>query len=99
MELWKKVLELDENNELAYVGIGKAYLTSGDYVKAMDYLKKGMSSEYYSIAFKRYRNEVLKENMSFLLTGSVLLIIAFIAGVRIYRKRKGIKKEEGLLNG
>lgn len=99
VELWKKVLELDENNELAYVGIGKAYLTSGDYVKAMDYLKKGMSSEYYSIAFKRYRNEVLKENMSFLLTGSVLLIIAFIAGVRIYRKRKGIKKEEGLLNG
>ena len=27
--LWEKVLELDENNELAYVGIGKAYLTAG----------------------------------------------------------------------
>lgn len=99
VELWKKVLELDENNELAYVGIGKAYLTSGDYIKAMEYLKKGMSSEYYSIAFRRYRNEILKENMSFLLTGIVLLLIAVIVGRRIYRKKKGHKREEGLLNG
>lgn len=98
VELWKKVLELDENNELAYVGIGKAYLTSGDYVKAMDYLKKGMSSEYYSIAFKRYRNQVLKENMNFLFTGIILLVAAVIVGKRIYRKKKGLEKEEGLLN-
>ncbi|NLP17014.1 MAG: gluconolactonase [Clostridiales bacterium] len=98
VELWKEVLKLDENNELAYVGIGKAYLTSGDYVNAIDYLRKGMSSEFYSIAFRRYRNEVLKENMSFLLTGTVLLIIVIVTGRRIYRNKKGIKKEEGLLN-
>jgi len=99
VELWKKVLELDENNELAYVGIGKAYLTSGDYVKAMEYLKKGMSSEYYSIAFKRYRNQVLKENMSYLLTGIVLIIVVIVVLTNIYRKKKGLKKKEGLLNG
>jgi DNA-binding beta-propeller fold protein YncE len=98
VELWRKVLTLDENNELAYVGIGKAYLTAGDYENAMDYLRKGMSSEFYSIAFRRYRNEVLKENMSFLLTGAVIFIIAIVIGRRIYRKRKGLSKEEGLLN-
>ncbi|TAH69561.1 MAG: gluconolactonase [Anaerolineaceae bacterium] len=98
VELWKKVLNLDENNELAYVGIGKAYLTSGDYVNAMDYLKKGMSSEFYSIAFRRYRNEVLKENMSFLLTGAVILVIIIVVAKGIYRKKKGLEKEEGLLN-
>ena len=99
VELWKQVLELDENNELAYVGIGKAYLTAGDYEKAMEYLRKGMSSKYYSIAFRRYRNEVLKENMSYILTFIVLMIAAVIVGRNLYRKKKGIKKEEGLLNG
>jgi tetratricopeptide (TPR) repeat protein len=99
VELWRKVLTLDENNELAYVGIGKAYLTSGDYENAMDYLRKGMSSDFYSIAFRRYRNEVLKENMSFLLTSGLVLVIAIIAARRIYRKKKGLTKEEGLLNG
>ena len=96
--LWKKVLNLDENNELAYVGIGKAYLTSGDYVNAMDYLKRGMSNEYYSIAYRRYRNNVLKDNMSFMLTGLVLLVAGVIIGKRIYRKKKGISGEGGLLN-
>jgi hypothetical protein len=96
--LWEKVLNLDENNELAYVGIGKAYLTSGDYVKAMDYLKRGMSKEYYSIAFRRYRNEVLKDNMSFILTSMVLLIAVVTIGKQVYRKKKGIKMERGLLD-
>jgi hypothetical protein len=80
------------------VGIGKAYLTSGDYENAMDYLRKGMNSEFYSIAYRRYRNEVLKENMSFLLTVAVIFMIAIVIGRRIYRKRKGLSKEEGLLN-
>ena len=55
--------ELDENNELANVGIGKAYLTSGDNKAAMKYLKFGMSRRYYSIAFKRYRDEILKNGL------------------------------------
>ena len=99
VELWKKVISLDENNELAYVGIGKAYLTAGDYVNALEYLKRGMSREFYSIAFRRYRNEVLKDNMNFLLTGVLVLVIAIVAVKRIYRKKKGLKREEGLLNG
>ncbi len=98
VELWEKVLELDENNELAYVGIGKAYLTAGDYVNAMKYLKRGMSSEFYSIAFRRYRNKVLKENMSYILTGLIVAVFALVIGVSIYRRKKGIVREEGLLN-
>ena len=39
--IWKQVLLLDENNELANTGIGKAYLTAGDYELAMKYLKLG----------------------------------------------------------
>lgn len=98
VKLWKEVLKLDENNELAYVGIGKAYLTSGEHEMAMDYLRRGMSSEYYSIAFRRYRNEILKENMSYILTGIVVVIAAISIGRRINNKKKGIRKERGLLD-
>ncbi len=99
VDLWRKVLKLDENNELAYMGIGKAYLTAGDNKSAMKYLKLGMNSDYYSIAFRRYRNEILKENMNYILTGIVVFIIIIMIAKRIYRSKKQIKKEEGLLHG
>ncbi len=86
--IWQRVLELDENNELANTGIGKAYLSSGDYEKAMKYLKLGMNRDYYSIAYKRYRNEILKNNASWFLTGVAVLIIAVLVVKKIRKKRK-----------
>ena len=83
--LWERVLELDENNELANTGIGKAYLTAGDYVQAMKYLELGMSRDYYSVAYKRYRNNILTENAEVVLTGMMVIIIG---GVVINKVRK-----------
>ena len=85
--LWERVLELDENNELANTGIGKAYLTAGDYEKAMYYLELGMARDYYSIAFKRYRNQVLTDNASWFLTGLAVLLLAYY-GYKGWKKRK-----------
>lgn len=85
--LWERVLELDENNELANTGIGKAYLTAGDYEKAMYYLEIGMARDYYSIAFKRYRNQILTDNASWFLTGAVALIVIWF-GYKGWKKRK-----------
>lgn len=79
---WSSVLRLDENNELANAGLGKAYLTAGDNKAAMHYLKLAMNRKYYSIAYKRYRNEILQENMSIWLTVIIVLIIGFV----VYRK-------------
>ena len=75
VNVWKQVLELDSNFELAYVGIGKSYLAAGDNKKAMEYLKLGMDREYYSIAYKRYRDDILKDNLSYILTGTMVLIV------------------------
>lgn len=87
VEKWKEVLKLNANFELANIGIGKAYLTAGDNENAMKYLKLGMSKEYYSIAFKRYRNELLKENLGYILTGVLVVIVLY--NVRVgYKKRK-----------
>lgn len=74
VQIWEEVLELDSNFELAYVGIGKSYLAAGDNKKAMEYLKLGMDREYYSIAYKRYRDDILKDNLSYVLTGIVVLV-------------------------
>lgn len=84
--LWERVLELDENNELANTGIGKAYLTAGDYEKAMYYLELGMARNYYSIAFKRYRNQILTENASWVLTGVAVLLLAWF-GFKKWKKK------------
>ena len=91
VELWKQVLVLDENNELANTGIGKAYLTAGDYVSAMKYLELGMSRTYYSIAYKRFRNNILTENANILLTGAIVVVAAVVVGKQV-KKRKGGKK-------
>jgi len=85
--LWERVLELDENNELANTGIGKAYLTAGDYEKAMYYLEIGMARDYYSIAFKRYRNQILTDNASWFLTGVAVLLVLWF-GYKGWKKRK-----------
>jgi len=87
--LWQRVLELDENNELANTGIGKAYLTAGDYEKAMYYLEIGMARDYYSIAFKRYRNAILAENIGYVLTVALIAVAAGITWKQIKKKRKG----------
>ena len=90
VSIWERVLELDENNELANTGIGKAYLTAGDHEKAMKYLKLGMNREYYSIAFRRHRNQILTQNASYWLTAALVIIIGF----RIYKSVKRRRRED-----
>ena len=89
VEKWREVLRLDENNELANTGIGKAYLTAGDNRNAMKYLKLGMDADYYSIAFRRYRNQVLADNLSYILTGIAVVIAAIVIVVRVRDKKHG----------
>ena len=94
VDLWKRVLELDENNELANSGIGKAYLSAGDNKMAMKYLKLGMNREYYSVAFKRYRSEFLKQYLGYGLT-AVIAVPVLIALVNKLRDRTESRRKGG----
>lgn len=97
VDVWKQVLQLDENYELANDGIGKAYLTSGDNEQAMKYLKLAMDKKYYSIAFRRYRNEWLKKHLQYILTALIVIIVVWIIAAKVLRKRRGkIAIKEGL---
>ena len=92
---WNKVLELDTNNELANLGLGKAYLADGDNHTAMKYFHKAKNQHYYSISYKRYRNDLLKTNPRFCFTGAVVLVLGYILtkkGMKLRRvknERKG----------
>ena len=100
MPLWERVLELDENNELACSGIGKAYLSAGDNQSAMKYLKLGMNRDYYSVAFKRYRSEILRAHMGQALTALGVVLVVVLAVTRLRKRRKAKKaSEEGGLVG
>ncbi len=93
VEVWNEVLKLDSNFELANTGIGKAYLTSGENKTAMNFLKIGMSRDYYSVAWKRYRNEYLKENLGYILTGVIGLIIVIILLKKFVLKKNAKKRK------
>ena len=95
VELWKEVLKLDENFELANDGIGKAYLTAGDNEQAMKYLKLAMDKKYYSVAFRRYRNEWLKKNLGVILTVIIVLIIALVVLSKVMKFKKKKKMKGG----
>ena len=55
----------------------------------MKYLKLGMDADYYSIAFRRYRNQVLADNLSYILTGAAVIIIAIVVLTRVKGRKRG----------
>ncbi|MBM7568709.1 NHL repeat-containing protein [Paenibacillus sacheonensis] len=98
VQLWSDVLRLNTNYEIAYLGIGKSLLMQKNNVKAMEYFKLGMSRKNYSVAYKRYRREVLKEQFGTFMTVLLTLVVAFIA-YRVARqviRRRAVKREAGL---
>ncbi|MFC4808583.1 gluconolactonase [Paenibacillus sp. GCM10023250] len=98
VKLWSDVLRLNTNYEIAYLGIGKSLLMQKDNEKAMEYFKLGMSRKNFSVAYKRYRREVLKEHFGTVMTVALALVVAFIA-YRVARRvirRRAVNHEAGL---
>lgn len=98
IDKWQQVLRIDENNELANTGIGKAYLTAGDNEAAMHYLELGMNRKYYSIAWKRLRNEILTAHINVIMTVVILLIALYIVYQKLLKRKiiaRRQQKEKG----
>ena len=99
--VWEEVRQRNTNYELAYLGIGKCLLVESDYVEtkeeqlklyqeAMENFKLAHNGTYYSKAFGRYRDQVLKDNFAWIMTGGVILVVGFV-GLTVY---KTIKKNQ-----
>lgn len=98
VDKWKEVLRLNTNYDIAYLGIGKSLLMEKKNKEAMAYFKLGMHRDDYSIAYKRYRREVMKEHFGTAMT----VLVAVIAGWFAYRvarldlRRRRRKREANL---
>jgi hypothetical protein len=98
VKLWKQVVGLNSNYDIAYLGIGKSLLMEKKNKEAIQYFELGMQRKNYSVAYKRYRREVMKEHFSTFMTVLIVFIIAFIAyrAARQVRRRRIESREAGL---
>ncbi len=86
LEPWQEVLAMDSNYDLAYIGIGKALLKAEDYDGAMEAFKNGRNREYYSDAFEKQRNIVLREHFTEIVVGIVVVLILVVVVFKILKK-------------
>ncbi len=95
-EHWREVVELDSNFDVAYIGIGKALLRQGEEREAAEYFKLGLSREYYSKAFQRYRQATLERNFGNIILVLILCVAVLIALSKVlkYRIRKKLATGE-----
>lgn len=89
---WNEVLKMNENYELAHLGIGKAQYRRGEYKEAMANFKLAHNANYYSKAYAEYRDSLLSANFSWIMTGVIMLVMAWI--VLSYRKHLMVKNQK-----
>jgi len=74
-EMWQEVIRQNSNYEMAYQAIGKALYKEENYKEAMEYFKLASARGDYSMAFKEYRKEFVKENFAVIAIGIIILFI------------------------
>ena len=78
---WRKVIALNGNYDLAYIGIGRALLRQQRYREAMDYFELKWDAENYSKAFQYYRKEWVEENILWIvIVLAVIIIVPLVVG-------------------
>lgn len=84
--LWREVSRLNNNLEIAHIGVGKAELEQGHYQAAMESFRLGESRRNYSNAFKSFRKVWMWDHFTFLFFGFFALIAALVLSRRLLPK-------------
>lgn len=84
---WRRVLQLNANFDVAYIGIGKSLMKQGDNKEAMAYFKLGNNREYYSEAFKQYRKELVMDRFGYIVLVAALAIGLAVGAVKFVGRR------------
>ncbi len=91
--LFEQTINMNANLDFAYSGIGKTQLRQENYREAMHHFEQSYDRSNYSKAFQLYRNEVLREYFSIIMTGLMILAVSTLS-FRIYRKVR--RKKRGI---
>lgn len=88
-ETWEKVMQLNGNYDLAYIGIGRSLLRQDRYGEAMEYFELKYDGDNYSLAFKQYRKQWVEDHIVIIM----IVILALILIPLSIGKVKAIKHE------
>lgn len=83
IEPWTEVLRMNANYTQAYVGMGKAYMSMGEYETAMDYFKLGYDQANYGEAKAALRAERVRENFALIAAVVVLAMVGILCSDQI----------------
>lgn len=86
--LWEELLKMDANNQRAYEGLAKAYLTEQNYDKAMYYAELGNDQATYAQAFSEVQKVWLSQNFWWIFIVCILAVGGIAAILVISKKRK-----------
>lgn len=86
---WEEVIRENGNYDLAYIGIGRAYLRQKEYKTAMDYFKLKYDDVNYSKAYRQYRKIWVEEHIVPIV---IIILLLFLVPLTI-GKVKSIKRE------
>ena len=92
-ETWQRVLDLNGNYDLAYIGLGKAYLRQERYKDAMTYFKLKRDRKDYSKAFMYYRKEVIEANIGYVVFIAAAVFVVVICVKRFLKIKKELEAE------
>lgn len=94
--LWDKILEKNNNFDLAYYSIGKNYLEQKDYSSAMECFELINNTTYYSKALQGQREDIL--NRWFILIPIVMVLICVVV-VKLFGAAKKYNVSERYRKG
>ena len=78
IDAWQAVLTQNNNFDLAYIGMGKAYYYQGNYDEAMNLLERAYETSYYSLAFTEWRKDVIGKYMLLVILAVILLVYLMV---------------------
>lgn len=75
---WAEIIKMNANYNLAYVGMGKAYMKLGQYEQAKRYFRLAGDQENYAAAKEALRGVRLRENFASIATGVIILLLLIL---------------------
>lgn len=88
-EMWREVLKLNANYDLAFLGVGRSQVRQGDYKAAMDNFEMAHDRQNYGKAFRLYRKVWVEENILWM----VIVVIALVAVALVRSANHKMKAE------
>ncbi len=84
---WEEVLQRNSNFDLAYIGIGKALFSQGEYKEAYEILQNAYETVYASKAYVEMRKQFIRNNILWLLPVALILLVGIVKFLG-YAKKK-----------